>query len=64
MEDSKLEVLIPNDTEIDIRSVLTSGDGVDPADPVSSIEQRSLLYFGIYRIDTSGSLWSYSFLGS
>ena len=64
MEDSKLEVLIPNDTEIDIRSVLTSGDVVDPADPASSIGQRSLLYFGIYRIDTLESLWSYSFLGS
>ena len=48
MENSKLEVLIPKDTEIDVGSVLTSGDGFDQADPVSSIEQRSLLYFGIY----------------
>ena len=52
METSKLEVLIPNDTEIDIRSVLASGDGFDQADPASSIEQRSLLYFGIYCIAT------------
>lgn len=46
MENSRLEVLIPHDTEIDVRSILTSGDGFDPTDPVSSIEQRSLLYFG------------------
>ena len=52
MENSKLEVLIPNDTEIDVGSVLTSGDGFDPTDPASSIEQRSLLYFGIYCIAT------------
>ena len=52
MEDSKLEVLIPNDTEIDARRVLTSGDGFDQADPASLIEQRSLLYFGIYCIAT------------
>ena len=50
MEQSKLDVLIPNDTKIDVRSALTSGDGLDQADPSSSIEQRSLLYFGIYCI--------------
>ena len=52
MDDSKLEVLIPNDTKVDIRSALTTGDGFDQADPTSSIEQRSLLYFGIYYIAT------------
>ena len=52
MENSKLEVLIPNDTDIDVRSVLTSGDGFNQADPASSIEQRSLLYFGIYCMAT------------
>ena len=52
MEDSNLNLLIPKDTEIDIGSVLMSGDGLDQADPASLIEQRSLLYFGIYLIAT------------
>ncbi len=52
MENPKLEVLVPKDTEIDVGSVLTSDDGLDQADPTSSIEQRSLLYFGIYCIVT------------
>ena len=50
MENSKLEVLIPNDTDIDVGNVLTSSDGFDQGDWASSIEQRSLLYFGIYCI--------------
>ena len=52
MENSKLEVLIPKDTDIDVASVLRSSDGLDYADPANSIEQRSLLYFGIYCIAT------------
>ena len=63
MEKPKLEVLIPKDTEIDIASVLRSSDGLDHADPATLVEQRSLLYFGIYCIATGESLWSYSFLG-
>lgn len=52
MENSKLEVLIPKDTDIDVASVLSSSHGLDHADPATLIEQRSLLYFGIYCIDT------------
>lgn len=52
MENPKLEVLIPKDTEIDVASVLRSSDGLDHADPATLIEQRSLLYFGIYCIAT------------
>ena len=52
MENSKLEVLIPKDTDINVATVLRSSDGIDYADPASSIEQRSLLYFGIYCIAT------------
>ena len=52
MENSKLEVLIPKDTEIDVASVLRSSHGLDHGDPATLIEQRSLLYFGIYCIAT------------
>lgn len=62
MESSKLEILIPKDTEVDFEHVLANGDGLE-ADSASLIEQRTLLYFGTYCIATWETLWSYSFLG-
>ena len=64
IENSKLDILVPQATEIDIEEVFANTDEHAQADITSRIEQRSLLYFGGYPMSTLDALWSYSFLGS
>jgi hypothetical protein len=64
IENSKLDVLIPQATGFDIEEAFANNDEHVQADIISLIEQRALLYFGGYLLATLDVLWSYSFLGS
>ena len=43
---SKFDVLVPQATELDFEELLVNDEGQYGAVPISSIERRSLLYFG------------------
>ena len=43
---SKLDVLVPQATELDFEELFASDEGQDGNISLSSIERRSLLYFG------------------
>lgn len=43
---SKLDVLLPQATELDFEELFASDEGRDGILSLSSIERRSLLYFG------------------
>ena len=44
---SKLDVLVPQATELDFEELFVHDEGRDGVTFVSSIERRSLLYFGV-----------------
>lgn len=43
---SKFDVLVPQATELDFEELFVNYEGRDGASSISSIERRSLLYFG------------------
>ena len=43
---SKFDVLVPQATELDFEELFVNNEGQFGAIPISSIERRSLLYFG------------------
>ena len=43
---SKFDVLVPQATELDFEELFVNDEGQFGAIPISSIERRSLLYFG------------------
>lgn len=43
---SKFDVLVPQATELDFEELFVNDEGRDGAISISSIERRSLLYFG------------------
>ena len=43
---SKFDVLVPQATELDIEDLFVNDEGRDGAISISSIDRRSLLYFG------------------
>ena len=44
---SKFDVLVPHATELDFEELFVHDEGRDGAAFISSIERRSLLYFGV-----------------
>lgn len=46
IESSRIDVLVPQATDSDVEELLSSGDG-SGEDNESSLEQRSMLYFGM-----------------
>jgi len=63
IESSRLQVLVPQATAIDIEEAFANEDALTEANNGIAIEQRSLLYFGGYSAIAKTAPWSYSFLG-
>ena len=59
LQSSMIEILIPKATDFDIEGIFGSAD-----DNMSSIEKRSLLYFGMQKKDSTKAPSSYSCLGT
>ena len=63
IESSKLQLLVPQATAIDIDTVLTRSSEVSGSNGAFGVEQRSLLYFGPSSATGKCVMWSYSSLG-
>ena len=61
---SKFDVLVPQVTELDFEELFVNNAGQDGAISISSIERRSILYFGERLIASSEAPSSYSLLGT
>lgn len=66
VESSKLHVLVPRRTDIDIEELVAHDDeeSGEIASGLSSLAQRSVLYFGTFINPICEAPWSYSFLGA
>lgn len=61
---SKFDVLVPRATELDFEELFLNNEGRDGAISLSSIERRSILYFGRWPPTSSEGPSSYSLLGT
>lgn len=64
MEDSILDILIPEASQLDIEEALSSTDTADESALIPTIPQRNLLFFGMTLIAGTLGTISYSFTGN
>lgn len=64
VEDSILDILIPEASQLDIEDALSSTDTADESALIPTIPQRNVLFFGTTLVNATLGTISYSFLGN
>lgn len=69
LDDSILDILVPQDSECDVAAIISSTNIQDNGKSDASrffsfIPQRSILHFGKLDLDAHANHWSYSLIGT